>query len=48
MKKYFCEFYIPGVPANKTADGFDKIVIIKNDSPKRTLVIQWKTTPLLK
>ena len=45
--KYFCKFYIPGVPANKTAAGFDKIIIIENSPPNRTLSIQWKTKSLL-
>ncbi len=44
---YFCEFYIPDVPADQTAAGFDKIITIDNHDSKRTLLLQWKTKPLL-
>ena len=46
-EKYFCEFYIPGVPANKTAAGFDKIIIIKGSPPNRTLLLQWQSKSFL-
>ena len=46
-EKYFCEFYIPGVPANKTAAGFDEIAIIKGTPPNRTLLLQWQSKSLL-
>ena len=39
---YFCSFYVPGVPANKTAAGFDEIIIIENTDLYRTLHFQWE------
>lgn len=44
---YFCEFYIPNVPANQTAAGFDKIITIENQDFKRTLLVQSRLEPLL-
>ena len=32
-EKYFCEYNIPGVPANNIAEGVDEIMHIENTPP---------------
>ena len=46
-QRYFCEFYIPGVPEENTAAGFDKMIRVENKNSKRILTFPRKQKPYL-